>query len=143
MAFNRPSLPAIIKRVRKDIKVETGIVTILRRSFVNAITKAISGVAHLLHGHLDFLSLQILPTSATGEFLRRHFDFWGFAETAATLEVDPQTGDVILAIHTLGTQGADIASIQQAILEGQDPTELLEETAAGNADRQHIGRTIM
>ncbi|WP_188885275.1 retention module-containing protein, partial [Amphritea balenae] len=71
------------------------------------------------------------------------------ADTAAVLEVDPTTGEITLVIHSLGTEGIEIADIQQAILEGQDPTELLEETAAGNtpptrsgfSDFQDVNRT--
>ena len=56
MAFQRPSLQDIIDRAEGDLKGALGITTILRRSFLAAIARAIAGVAHVLHGHLVFIS---------------------------------------------------------------------------------------
>ncbi|WP_432472688.1 Ig-like domain-containing protein [Amphritea sp. HPY] len=60
-------------------------------------------------------------------------------KSAAMVEVDPKTGEITLAIHALENESPDVASIQQAILAGQDPTEVLEETAAGNTEPQNSG----
>lgn len=73
MAFNRPTLQQIIERVEGDIKGALSIVIILRRSFLAAISRAIAGVGHVLHGHLVFISKQIFPDQAEEEFLDR----WG------------------------------------------------------------------
>jgi hypothetical protein len=61
------------------------------------------------------------------------------AKTAAVVEVDPQTGEITLVINALESESLDITAIQQAILGGQDPTEVLEETAAGNGEPTRSG----
>ncbi|MDO6565398.1 retention module-containing protein, partial [Amphritea sp. 1_MG-2023] len=53
-------------------------------------------------------------------------------ETTAILEVDPKTGEISLVFHSVSAEELDIADIQAAILAGQDPTQILEETAAGD-----------
>ncbi|RTE64748.1 retention module-containing protein, partial [Amphritea opalescens] len=54
------------------------------------------------------------------------------ADTTAILEVDPTTGEISLVFHSVNAETLDVADIQAAILAGQDPTQILEETAAGN-----------
>ncbi|WP_417224023.1 retention module-containing protein, partial [Amphritea sp.] len=53
-------------------------------------------------------------------------------DTTAILEVDPNTGEITLVFHSVSAEALDVADIQAAILAGQDPTQILEETAAGN-----------
>ncbi|MDO6420793.1 retention module-containing protein, partial [Amphritea sp. 2_MG-2023] len=53
-------------------------------------------------------------------------------DTTAILEVDPTTGEITLVFHSVNAEALDVADIQAAILAGQDPTQILEETAAGN-----------
>jgi len=91
MAFQRPSLSDIISRVEGDLKGALGIVTILRRSFLSAIARAIAGASHTLHGHLVFISKQIFPDQAEAEFLDRWGSLYGIARNPATkaeLEID-------------------------------------------------------
>ncbi|MCV6611142.1 MAG: retention module-containing protein, partial [Amphritea sp.] len=58
------------------------------------------------------------------------------ADTAAFLEIDPATGEVVLVFQAMENEGLDIAAIQEAILQGQDPTEILESAAAGQVSRE-------
>ncbi|WP_261844533.1 retention module-containing protein [Aliamphritea ceti] len=57
------------------------------------------------------------------------------SDSVALVVVDPETGEVHLNIQTLLEQSQDenseLSAIEQLILAGADPTELLEETAAG------------
>jgi len=61
------------------------------------------------------------------------------SDTAAVLEIDPQTGEMVLVIQSVGAEGLEVADIQQAIIAGQDPTEIREETDAGNAAPSRSG----
>ncbi|PIR25600.1 MAG: hypothetical protein COX62_01400 [Deltaproteobacteria bacterium CG_4_10_14_0_2_um_filter_43_8] len=96
MPFNRPLLPSIVTRVQNDIREGLGIASILRRSVEDAIAKAIAGVSHMLHGHLDWLSRQLIPDTAEDEFLERWASVWGLSKKAATFaRVEVKfTGDV-------------------------------------------------
>lgn len=61
MPLQRPALSQIIDRVRGDIRSILGIKTILRRTFLGAISRALSGQSHVLHGNIEFLSKNLLP----------------------------------------------------------------------------------
>ncbi len=56
------------------------------------------------------------------------------SDSTALVVVDPKTGDVSLNVQSLSGQSeieGELSAIEQLILAGADPTELLEETAAG------------
>jgi len=84
MPFNRPTLDQLIERVEGDIKGGLGITTVLRRSFVGVIARALAGLSHLLFGYLDFTSEQVFPDTAETEFLDRWSAFWGIFRNEAT-----------------------------------------------------------
>ena len=71
MPFNRPTLTEINERVENQAKGLFGITVLLRRSFLSVISKVIAGVAHVWHGHLDYIARQIIPTQMDGENLDR------------------------------------------------------------------------
>lgn len=84
MAFVRPNLETIIDRIKGDLKAALGITTILRRSFLDAMAKALAGVTHSLHGHLVFVSRQLFPDQAEAEFLVRWASIYNVQRKAAT-----------------------------------------------------------
>lgn len=65
MTFARPTLPQIIERVTEDLGPSAS----LRRSVERALSRAIPGESHSLHGHLDWASRQAIPTTADDENL--------------------------------------------------------------------------
>lgn len=77
MPFSRPSLSRIKSRVLSDIEsiLQNG-AAFLRRTFENTIGIAVAGVSHTLHGHIKWVSLQVLPTTAEDEFLVEHAETW-------------------------------------------------------------------
>lgn len=84
MAFQRPTLDQLIDRVKTDIKGGLGITTVLRRSFINVISRALGGLAHLLFGFLAFIAEQVFPDTAIGIYLERWSSFWGIDRKVAT-----------------------------------------------------------
>ena len=63
MTFARPTLPQIIARVADDL----GPAASLRRSPERALSRSVGGVSHSLHGHIDWASRQVIPSSTTDE----------------------------------------------------------------------------
>lgn len=73
MPFERPTLQQIITRTQTDIESRLpGTDPKLRRSFLNVISRSLSGAVHGLYGHLDWLQKQIIMDTAEAEILDRH-----------------------------------------------------------------------
>jgi len=82
MAWDRPSLEKLIRRAESDIETKLPTVdAFLRRSVENVLAKIQAGAAHSLHGHLQWLSRQLLVDQAEVSFLERHASKYGSAYT--------------------------------------------------------------
>jgi len=125
MAFNRPTLTALIERIQQDIESRLdGTDPRLRRSVLGVLGRSLSGVAHGLHGHLDWLSEQIIPDTAEAEILDRWASWWGVSRKVAAASA----GDVTFT----GNEGATIpagTALQRS--DGIEYTTDLEATISG------------
>lgn len=84
MPFSRPTLAAIVDRVRADFQTRiTGATSLFRRSTLKAMSTVLSGIAHQLYGYLDFQSDQLFISSADSERLNDIADEYGIVRTAA------------------------------------------------------------
>lgn len=84
MPFQRPTLAQIIDRARGDIKGALSITTILRVSFLEALARMLGGAAHIMHGHLVYISRQLFPDQAEGPYLKRWASIYFIQQKAAT-----------------------------------------------------------
>lgn len=86
MAFARPTLTQIIDRVTADIGSRvTGVDgAVLRRSLLGILGQSTAGAAHHLYGYIDWVSRQVMPDTAEGEYLARWARIWGVTRQAAT-----------------------------------------------------------
>ncbi len=75
MAYDRPSLSELLRRIRADIENNTEGSAFLRRSFENVLARVLAGLAHGLYGYLGWVSRQILPSTCDEEYLL----LWGAA----------------------------------------------------------------
>ena len=101
MAFNRPTLSELIDRIRTDFETNLSTVgRVLRNSVIYVFAKVIAGVVHLLHGHIEWASKQIFPSTADTDNLERQAAIWGLTRTSATFS----EGEVEFS----GTNGTDI-----------------------------------
>lgn len=72
MAYNRPTLKALLKRVVADVETATGKVRArLRHSPEGKVANAVAGFSHGLHGHLVHNLRQMIPSTADKPYLRR------------------------------------------------------------------------
>lgn len=84
MAFVRPTLTKLISRAQSDIETRLeGASALLRGCVEWVLARVVAGAAHGLHGHLVWLSKQIIPDTAESEFMTRWADIWGLERTAA------------------------------------------------------------
>lgn len=85
MAFTRPTLATLTSRIAADLSSRLELEgALLRRSFVTVLARVIAGAAHMLHGHLEWLSRQVFPDQSEAEFLVRQAGLYGITRTAPT-----------------------------------------------------------
>lgn len=149
MPFVRPSLQQIIDRVQGDVKGSLGITTILRRSLLSALSRAVAGTGHVLHGHLVFISRQIFPDQAEAEFVERWGSIYGLERKAATfaqLQIDVVfTGAATVPAGTIYqrsdqttyTVDADIVATAAGTVQGQ-----VTASEAGSTPNLDDGQTL-
>ncbi len=142
MAFERPALSDIITRVKADFVSRLELEgAVLRRSAVAVLARVVAGAAHMLHGHLDYVSRQIFPDLSDDANLVRQAALYGITKTAptyatATVEFTGDDGEIIPAGSLLvrsdgaeyetdadGTIAAGVVEIEvTALVAGADGT---------------------
>lgn len=85
LMFNRPTLLEINDRITADFKSwlqATG--AFLRRAVILVFARVLAGASHLMHGHLVYISRQIIPDTAETAYLERWASIWGIFRKPAT-----------------------------------------------------------
>lgn len=113
MPFERPTLDTLIERVETSIKGTLNITTVLRRSFLGAISRVIAGMSHLMLGYLTWISRQVFPDTAELEYLNRWASIWGVIRSESTFAQ--------FNIDFTGSDGAVIPS--GTVLQREDGTQ--------------------
>lgn len=143
MAFIRPTLKQLQERVQSDLTSRLGVSTPLSRSFIKALSWAIAGVSHVIHGHLDWVTKQIIPDTADAEYVERWANIYGLEKIPATYAERDATvtgvnGTVIPAgtifVRSDGVQYATESEV--TIASGTGTVHLISEEAGatGNID---------
>lgn len=84
MPFVRPSLRDLVDRIKLDLEDKlTGGSPALRRSVIAVISRVFGAASHILHGHLDWISRQILPDTSDEEILLRQGSMYGVSRIPA------------------------------------------------------------
>lgn len=100
MAFLRPTLAELVARIEAEVSTRLGIGPLLDRGPLRVLSRTFAGVAHALHGHLDFVSRQVVPLTSEGEVLEQWADLFGLQRLPATRAV----GNVTFS----GTNGTSV-----------------------------------
>ncbi|MBU8545798.1 MULTISPECIES: baseplate J/gp47 family protein [Roseomonadaceae] len=66
MAFERPTLTALLRQARADMAAASGSTTILRASPLGILAKVLAGLLQGLYGYLDWIAREANPLTATG-----------------------------------------------------------------------------
>lgn len=103
MAFERPSLAALLARVRADFESALSI-ELIRRSVEDVLARVLAGLTHGLHGHLAWVAEQILPDRAEAEFVLRWAAMLGLSlrqpTKAGGVVYFDSPGDVVIPLGT-------------------------------------------
>ncbi len=149
MAFARPTLPELAERISADFVSRLALVgAVLRRSMIWVLSMVLAGVAHMLHGHLDFLAAQLFADTATDEYLERIATLFGVDRLAATFATGYVTffgtDTTVVPAGTILTRddGVQYSTDVEGIIGEEDAGELwvlataVVAAAAGNAEEQ-------
>lgn len=149
MAFNRPSLQELIDRVSGDLKGGLGVVTLLRRSFLQVIARVMAGLSHLLFGYLTWLEKQVfLDTADDEEIIVRWGGIWGVARKLATFSqfVCSVTGTpgTVIPVNTIyrRSDGVEFETDAEKTLTGSGDTINLTAIVSGAAAQVQVNDVI-
>ena len=85
MSFERPTLAALVSRIEADLTGRLSLVSApLRRAVLVVLPRVLAGAAHMLHGHLSWLSRQLFPDQSDEPFLIRQAGMFGVTKTPPT-----------------------------------------------------------
>ena len=85
MSFTRPTLAALVTRIRADFHGRLdSFGALLRRALVEVLAVVWAGAVHMLHGHLEWLGKQIFADLSERTYLLRQAAMYGLSPTAAT-----------------------------------------------------------
>lgn len=76
-AFIRPTLQQIYERIRGDIDSRLHTRSRPKISLIDILAKALAGLSHSLHGHIEYLAKNYLPDGARGLILERWAAIFG------------------------------------------------------------------
>lgn len=150
MPFSRPTLERLIARAQADVEalLENG-ASRVRRSLEWVMSRVMGGLAYGLHGHIDYVSKQIIPDTAEDEFLVRWASVWGLernSPTAATFEILVSgTEATVMPAGTVWSapNGQTYATLAEAIMPGEGEASVeVEAVETGTAGNVEAGTTL-
>lgn len=141
--FSRPSLTALVQRVRADVLSRQTGADQLRRSDAEVQARVLAGAAHGLYGFIEWVFKQILPDTADEENLERHASFRGVSRKTASAATGTASfvvqagasipsGTLLQALDGTQFQTAALATI--AGLSATAPVVAVVPGASGNRD---------
>jgi len=113
MSFTRPTITELVTRVQADFVSRLNLVgAVLRRSMIYVLSRVIAGVAHMLHGHLEYLGRQLFPDQSDEANLVRQASLYGITKTPAgfatgTADITGTNGTVVPAGTILVNSAGD------------------------------------
>ena len=136
MAFERPTLTEIIRRVQADAESRIG-KKVMRWSLASVMTRVIAGVSHGLHGYIAFVLRQCFTSTAEGNYLERRASEYGIYRLQASKAVGTVTftgtGVVPAGTQLQNERGAVYVTTDES-KDGAAPLEAADAGASGNSE---------
>lgn len=149
MAFARPTLTELVERIQLDFVSRLALVTpVLRRSLVYVLSRVVAGAAHLMHGHLEFLSKQLFPDQSDSEYLLRQAALFGLAiqeaqYAAGNLTLTGTNGSVVdIGAVLQRSDGVQYETVEAATIAGGTATVPVLAVLAGAAGNCDAGTAV-
>lgn len=122
MAFERPTLPELIRRISADTQSRLSVPQ-LRRSNANVYSRVLAGASHLMHGHIEWLGRQLFVDTAETEYLDRWASIYDVRRKSASTALGKVTFKTSrsAAVVPVGTLLQSEDGIQFETLSGLDP----------------------
>jgi uncharacterized phage protein gp47/JayE len=148
MPWTTPTLRAVRETVRGEITTTLGRASFVGNSVLRVLADATAALTHLVLRYIDWLSLQLLPDTAEGEWLDRHGDIWlvnadgtvgrKVATASAGSVTMTGTAGIVVPIATQLSDGTTTYETTEEITLGSGPTPVnvraIDPGAAGNLD---------
>jgi uncharacterized phage protein gp47/JayE len=149
VAFDRPTLAALVGRVRADFRGRLSIAgPLVRRAMADVLGAVWGGAVHLLHGHIEWASRQLFPDTSDADYFLRQAAMYGITPTPASFA----TGNVIATgVNTSVIPEDTIVQLDEgvtyrvtgdAVIAGGVATVALEAVLAGSAANVDAGATL-
>ncbi len=140
MPFVRPTLSALVTRIRADFRSRLSISgSLLRRAMADVLAVVWAGAVHMTHGHLEWLGRQLIALYAEREFLIDIGSMYGISPTAATFATGTLTATgvdtTVIPTDTIYVRddGVTYKVLSDATIAGGTATVSVQAVAAGAA----------
>lgn len=149
--FARPTLGALVTRLRSDFRGRLAFVNpLLRRAMTDVVATVWAGAAHGMHGHLEWLTKQMFAVSAEKEYLRKkHGSLYNLDPVPATYAAGTVTATGVngeeIAEDTIlvrPSDGAKYVVTALATIAGGEATVSIESELAGEAYNLDEGEVL-
>lgn len=148
MAFNRPTLSELITRVKNAITSRLSFDQ-LRRSDAEVYAKVLAGASHELHGHLQFISEQVIYDTAAAEYLDRWASIWltvprkAAAAATGNMTLTGSSGVVVPAgTAVINTDGIEYTTDVEVTLAAGEATAVIT-AVNGGADSNLVAASAL
>lgn len=149
MPFNRPSLQTLLARNVASIESRLpGSDPRLAVSLLNVLANMHAGAAHVLHGHLQWNSRQMIPTSAEASLLASWASTWSVTRQAAVaasgmvLFTGTDTAVIPQGAALQRSDGAEFATDAEAVIASGTATVAVTAVVAGEESNTQPGSTL-
>lgn len=146
MPFTRPTLAALRQQARAAFEARLpGADAGLRFAAINILADVVAAATHLQHGHLDWITRQVIPDTAEAEYLSRWASIFGLVRKPQALADGNVTltgisGTTLPAGRTLTrADGTAYVTLADATISGGTATVAVQATGGGDGGNALAG----